>query len=250
MKFQKRLEEEAPALWVSESFRQSMVKYKILKKHIKAMNPETIHQRVCDRVDGDCCICFEPFQVASRRITTACGHDFHPFCLIASLGTEACSSCPLCRRTAAGLVPSGLDGDLLRFMAMVRVNAKAVQSSFENALRYLEGAFDRHQTQAANLNYGRPLEIHQLARTVADTLAVLDATIKFGALNYEGFRKILKKFDKRTGCGASAQMLPDLQRMGFVADRAVIGTDRCAELRASMHLLLCDLHVAALQLFG
>jgi hypothetical protein len=65
MKFQKRLEEEAPALWVSESFRQSMVKYKILKKHIKAMNPETIHQRVCDRVDGDCCICFEPFQLAS-----------------------------------------------------------------------------------------------------------------------------------------------------------------------------------------
>ena len=69
----------------------------------------------------------------------------------------------------------------------------------------------------------------------------LDASMKYNLLNYEGFRKILKKFDKRTGCAVSAPTLAGLQRMGFVADTAVFGTGRCAALRADMHRLLCEL---------
>ena len=81
----------------------------------------------------------------------------------------------------------------------------------------------------------------QISRAVTDTLVTLDTTIKFSTLNYEGFRKILKKFDKRTGCGVSAAAMADLQRMGFVADSALFGTGRCAALRASLHRLLCEL---------
>ncbi len=70
------------------------------------------------------------------------------------------------------------------------------------------------------------------------SLERLDATMQYGALNYEGFRKILKKFDKRTGCGVSSSVLADLQRHGFFLDSSALGNGRCAALRTALISLL------------
>jgi hypothetical protein len=70
------------------------------------------------------------------------------------------------------------------------------------------------------------------------SLEQLDATMQYDALNYEGFRKILKKFDKRTGCGISSSVLADLQRHGFFIDSSALGNGRCAALRIALSSLL------------
>ena len=129
MKFQKRLQAEAPDLFVNDEFRAALIRYKIFKKHIRTMDLVSARSRNMQAIDGECCICFEPFQFESQRVLTTCQHAFHPGCLVHALGTGSCASCPLCRRTAAGLVPSGIDGDCMRFLAMIRVNANAVQAS-------------------------------------------------------------------------------------------------------------------------
>ncbi len=198
------------------------------------MDTMSIQERNLLPMNEECCICFEPFQFASRRITTSCGHSFHHYCLIAALGTGACSSCPLCRRAAGVLVPPGADGDCLRFMAMVHVNAKAVQRCHEATVLLLEARTADHHREAARRAAAAP----GLAAAVADTLWRLDATMHYDALNYEGFRKILKKFDKRTGCAVSSSVLADLQRHGFFLDSSALGNGRCAALRIALHALL------------
>ncbi len=238
MKFQKHLASEAPSVYLNEDFRTALIKYKILKKHISAMDIGQISSRLGQQVDGECSICFEPFQFAISVITTTCNHGFHPNCLIQALGTGPCTSCPLCRRTAAGLVPAGLDGDILRFLAMVHVNANAVQRCHESMMRLLESRLAGFQ-ELLRRGGGRHREHREpLAAAASEDLARLQTVLRFSALNSEGFRKILKKFDKRTGCGASSQVLADLRRRGFVADAAVFGNGRCAALRIALHEVL------------
>ena len=76
---------------------------------------------------------------------------------------------------------------------------------------------------------------------VVASLATLEAAMRFDALNFEGLRKILKKFDKRTGFGVSSAALADLQRRAFVADAAMAGTGRCAALRIGLQSLFRQL---------
>jgi hypothetical protein len=233
MKFQKRLEAEAPRLFIRDEHSVALIKYKILKKHIKAMCTQTLQLRRSQVVDSECCICFESFNFAINMISTNCGHNFHPYCLIKTLGTGHCTTCPLCRRPAAGLVASGYDGDCLRFMAMLLVNCNAVQHCHETSLRILEAELQSYQqTLASQRNTAAALAA--LAPQIAASAERVELLMQYGALNYDGFRKILKKFDKRTGCGASSQVLADLRRRGFVADAAVFGNGRCAALRIAL----------------
>jgi SPX domain protein involved in polyphosphate accumulation len=243
MKFQKKLQNEAPSVLICDEYRTALIKYKIFKKHIASMSTESIRERNSQRVDSECCICLEQFRVASDMISTSCDHQFHPYCLIKSLGTGACNSCPLCRRSAAGLVPSGYDGDCLRFLAMIQVNVNAVQRCHENMLRLLDTELNSYQQHFVSLRHRAVNERQQLNSEILKSLERLDATMQYDALNYEGFRKILKKFDKRTGCCVSSSMLTDLQRHGFFLDSSVFGNGRCAALRIALQSLLRALRV-------
>ena len=236
MKFQKRLEAEAPRLFIRDEHCSALIKYKILKKHIKAMCNQTVQLRRSQVVDNECCICFETFNFAINMISTNCGHNFHPYCLIKSLGTGHCTSCPLCRRPAAGLVSTGYDGDCLRFMAMVLVNSNAVQHCHETSLRILEADLQLYQhalaSQRINATTGHPV----LAAQISSSLERLELLMQYSALNYDGFRKILKKFDRRSGARPlSPHILPRLESRGFSLDAAA-GPDgsRLAELRRQL----------------
>jgi hypothetical protein len=152
MKFQKRLQTEAPRLLISEDYRIALIKYKILKKHIGAMCTANAEDRSHEQpAERDCSICLEQFHGASNMISTSCGHSFHPYCLIRSLSSGPCNCCPLCRRPAARLVPTGNDGECLRFTAMVHVNANAVQRCHEGTLRLIESELQHYQQRAATL---------------------------------------------------------------------------------------------------
>jgi SPX domain protein involved in polyphosphate accumulation len=121
---------------------------------------------------------------------------------------------------------------------MVHVNANAVQRCHEGTLRLVESELQRYHQRAAALPLYSTNERQALEAEVLKSLERLDATMLYGALNYEGFRKILKKFDKRTGCAVSASVLPDLQRHGFFLDSSPLGNGRCAALRAALSSLL------------
>ena len=86
-------------------------------------------------------------------------------------------------------------------------------------------------------------ERHELEAEVLLSIKRLDATAQYAALNYEGFRKILKKFDKRTGCGVSSSVLADLHRHGFFLDSSALGNGRCSSLRIALSSLLRALRI-------
>ena len=121
---------------------------------------------------------------------------------------------------------------------MVHVNANAVQRCHEGIFRLIESELERYQQLAATLQLWSTTERPALEAEVLTSLERLDATVQYDALNYEGFRKILKKFDKRTGCAVSACVLPDLQRHGFFLDGSPLGNGRCAALRIALNSLL------------
>jgi SPX domain protein involved in polyphosphate accumulation len=82
-----------------------------------------------------------------------------------------------------------------------------------------------------------------LEAEVLQSLERLDAMMQYGALNYEGFRKILKKFDKRTGCAVTSSVLADLERHGFFVDNSALGNGRCAGVRIALESLLRTLRI-------
>ena len=60
--------------------------------------------------------------------------------------------------------------------------------------------------------------------------------VSYAALNYEGLRKLLKKFDKRTGYCVSPGVLGELKRCPFFLDTAGGDVDvgRCSAIRSSL----------------
>ena len=236
MKFQKRLEAEGPSIFIDGESSCSAIKYKILKKHISNSTLSfDFHLAPRLPVDGECSICIEKFGDSSSLISTSCGHRFHPYCLIAALDSGFCASCPLCRRSAGELVPDGPDGDCLRFLAMTHVNARAVQRCHDRVMNSLEKDFTSLQNKA-NQDLSGDAALY-LVSEITVLASKLDRTVRSAALNYEGFRKILKKFDKRTGRSISSAMLPRLQTSGFFVD-VTSQNGRCASLRHRLTSLL------------
>ena len=224
MKFQKYFESEAKTLSVDEDFRKALVRYKILKKHIAIMDTAAVHARNAQPAEGECCICLEPFHFASHMITTRCAHSFHPTCLVRALGTGSCTSCPLCRRTAAGLVPAGAEGDCLRFLAMVHVNARALQHCHDAAMRAIHASLAdacAEEPPSRLWPWAGAQRRAALADDAEAAAAALDAIVRFATLNYEGLRKILKKFDKRTGFCVAGATMAELRRSSFIAETQV-----------------------------
>ena len=251
MKFGKHLEEKVALEFSNDpkysAFRSSMVRYKILKKMLKSMDFATSKARRNEETSEECCICMEPFEFQSEAITTRCGHHFHPCCLIDAFSVSNCQgNCPLCRMPVAELIPAGLDGDILRFLAMVRVNINAADSCHEKFVSYLQsltknlletaketdiGVFGRLLT-----SWGCEERKQQLAEDAAQLCAHIAAAELFAAANRDGFRKILKKFDRRSGARPlSPHVLARLESRGFALDAAAgPGAGRLGELRRQL----------------
>jgi SPX domain protein involved in polyphosphate accumulation len=110
-------------------------------------------------------------------------------------------------------------------------------------LRLLDVEISSYQQRLLSLRQRSVSERQNLDSDILKSLERLDATMQYDALNYEGFRKILKKFDKRTGCAVSSSVLADLQRHSFFLDSSVFGNGRCVTLRIALQSLLRMLRV-------
>lgn len=219
----------------------SMVKYKLLKKHIKSMGCKESVSHHADSV-CECSICLETSH-KNRFIVTKCGHTFHPFCLIKSLEIGPSSSCPMCRRPAGDLVLSDFDGKSLQFLAMLQVNIRAMQFCHSQMIEWLKDRTFRlrglsDETLLAATSLGGNIAVNRLERELEITLSLLETTIKFASLNYDGFRKILKKFDKNSGLGVSPSALADIHARAFVLDISPDSTGPCQAIQADLLQLL------------
>ena len=104
-----------------------MVRYDYLYDFIKFScsftnipQPENCH-------DTECSICLESCTDRTNRVTTACGHVFHPACLVEhfSFGDR----CPNCRRDAVDTVDNSREGMCIRFLCMLTLNVRMVEKS-------------------------------------------------------------------------------------------------------------------------
>jgi len=135
---------------------------------------------------------------------------------------------------------------------MVRVNANAVQNIHDQAVAAMERRvqeLDAHRRMAGGLCMVCVFspEVHRrvMIAEATETLAVLERMVRFDRLNIDGFRKITKKFDKKTGYHISPEMMDELHRASFFRDVSVFGNGRCAALRARIDMLLRDLRAGS-----
>jgi hypothetical protein len=248
MKFGKYLQEQVvPGLAENPKyscFNASMVRYKALKKMLKSMDFAASQERKTEVMQEECSICFEPFEFRSEAITTRCGHHFHPCCLIDAFSVgNSRGNCPLCRTPVAELIPTGLDGDILRFLAMVRVNIDAADSCQERFVSYLRSRTKLLMEMVKVPKFGVLGRLlpgwsceAQLAYDAAQLCKLIAAAELFAAANRDGFRKILKKFDRRSGARPlSPHVLARLESRGFALDAAAgPGAGRLGELRRQL----------------
>jgi hypothetical protein len=249
MKFGKHLKEKVAAKFATDpkcsTLNSSMVRYKVFKKVLKSMDFAALKARRNEETSEECCICFEPFEYRSDAIRTHCGHLFHPYCLIDAFSVSNCQgNCPLCRFPVSKMIPCGLDGDILRFLAMVRVNINAADACHEKFVSYLQSLTKNLLTlvKAAEglghllTSWGCGASKKQLADDAARLCELIAAAELFATANRDGFRKILKKFDRRSGAQPlSPHVLARLESRGFALDAAAgPGAGRLGELRRQL----------------
>ena len=121
---------------------------------------------------------------------------------------------------------------------MVEVNANAVEACHDGFMQLQELRLDNYEVaaQAGSVDH-RSSPFADLRHALQEELRMLDAATEFARLNAEGFRKILKKFDRRVGFGVSPRLLAWLARRSFAAD-ARDPAGRCARARARLERLL------------
>jgi hypothetical protein len=126
-------------------------------------------------------------------------------------------------------VPPGFDGDVLRFLAMVRVNIDAADSCHERFVRNLRSRAktlhdDLKAPRAGTFrrflpSWGCDVRRRGLAEEAARLRSLAAAAERFASANCDGFRKILRKFDGRSGARPLApHVLPRLASRGFARD--------------------------------
>ena len=250
MKFGKYLQNQVIPELVEPEYKllkTSMIRYKLMKKVINKIDFKTSHSRHEERLSEECCICFEPFGFRSEAISTRCGHFFHPCCLINAFSVQGSQgTCPLCRSAIAELVPKGFDGDVLRFLAVLRVNMDAADNCYERFVRHLCNGADEllEASKEKQTTFFGPIRRffagwrcdarqQQLAKKAMLLREHAAAAQRFAVANRDGFRKILKKFDRRSGARPlSVHILPQLAVRGFARDAdSAPHRGRLAELR-------------------
>ena len=233
-------------------FRCAVLRYKFLKKFLASLDAGTgkfirgpLGADKHKSHEENCCICFEPFDaVFGSNVKTSCGHDFHLNCLVKSL--SMCSCCPLCRCPAAELVPGGVDGECIRFMAMMEVNINAVHHCHEYFI------FSLHRRMKLLLSDSLPKHESEtsIVRRLGEyekELDLLNATTEFCCINAEGFRKIAKKFDKQTlsRYRVTEAVLASLRMRPFYADAlSPNGSCRLALLQERLLSLVANAEAA------
>jgi hypothetical protein len=142
---------------VDERMRHTLLRYKLFKKDVKriALHLGKTGRREKEEVcDGDCSVCLEPLGREVDVITTSCGHRFHPICVAEALIAGRDHSCPLCRTPLELALPEGVDGDILRFLAQLRMAAHEMTKCHAQVLSEISAHCARLPSASAPIEAG------------------------------------------------------------------------------------------------
>jgi len=251
MKFGKQLHQNVLPILSGDPryacLRASIICYKGLKQILKRMDFDTFCARGTAPLDECCGICLDPLAFRWQAIRTACGHHFHPHCLVDAFAVRTSrGACPMCRTPLGRLVPAGVDGDVLRFLATVRVGIEAADTCYEGFVRYLQGSINlliasmaEHRRRPVWFTWMRASLQDQLTHRASELCAHLAAARAFAVANRDGVRKIVKKFERRAQLPAplvSTHITETwLEGRGFARDAQVGG--RLGEMRRRLGMV-------------
>jgi len=241
MKFGGNLKDIAEKV-ADQRMRRTMLRYKQLKKDVKSIAFQLHDSGRCERLcEGDCAVCLEPLGRDLDVVTTSCGHRFHPICVAEALIAGRDHSCPLCRTPLELAIPGGVDGDILGFLARLRMAAHEMTTCHAQVLNEISSRFEQLASKSAAERRADSC-IPVLARwkqqraqqkqehSIIQLRDKLDESALWALTNLQGLRKILKKFDKRTGMALRGEFLRQLVlKKSFVQD-SLPGTGRCCQI--------------------
>jgi len=149
--------------------------------------------------------------------------------------------CPLCRTPLELAIPGGVDGDILGFLARLRMAAHEMTTCHAQVLNEISSRFEQLASKSAAERRADSC-IPVLARwkqqraqqkqehSIIQLRDKLDESALWALTNLQGLRKILKKFDKRTGMALRGEFLRQLVlKKSFVQD-SLPGTGRCCQI--------------------
>jgi len=240
MPFAKYFEEESPKFAQDTRYSRGLLPYQELQGYIQNMqnlsHGRDLQARRSKTLRDECAICLEPLGPACVVTTTACKHSFHTYCLVETLGNGVCTSCPLCRTEIEKLVPIGLDGQLLKLVATLRISS-------DEAQRCHKAIFDEIAYKAAlcesdiqsrrvwrfiSLADKKKKRIRQRLQALLDQLEVLRA---FSRVNVEGFSRICGQIDLKVSSELSKLILAKyVHNRGYCKDFAEDGNGLATEL--------------------
>ena len=231
----------------------SVLPYKDLKQMLKTVDFATYRARGSEAfAEEECCgICLDPLTLRCDAIRTRCGHLFHAWCVVDAFGVRTSrGECPLCRTGLSRMVPLGLDGDVLRFLATVRVGIDTADACYEQFVRYLQASVNvliagaATQTPFFALHRWFSSARADLLHRASELCAHLAAARVFALANRDGVRKIVKKLERRARSPAplaSTHVVEAwLSGRGFVRDQ-VEGGGRLGEMRRRLAAMFGDL---------
>ena len=248
MKFGKFLEREAYPICESEEIKEAMMMYKILKKYINVLKVDGAQR--CTSLEtqaGDQCdICMQPWTLGPGIITSKCNHSFHPACIWKCFDSEqsACQ-CPVCGCTKDRFMPVGFDGEVLQFLAMIRMNVNSVES---NHAVHMNELLQRNlwiqqlvvDSNVPDQGAVRELLMNEVKNLCTILLNQVKAAQFYGWVCYEGIRKIIKKFDKQTMLQTSPAFLESMQAHAFFRDCCCSDSGPLAAMRRELLQRIAD----------
>ena len=247
MKYGKYLEREALLLYEGEEIKEATMMYKILKKYITVIQVDGALRNATSDVTSDRCdLCRQLWTLGPGILTSKCKHSFHPTCIMTCFNCEqSARRCPVCGCSSDNFMPEGFDGEVLQFLSMVRMNVNAVEACHINHMRDLEQKFAWLQKLYADsgvqLESTTPVHQH-LAMELQNLCNLLLSQLKlvefYGWVCYEGIRKIMKKFDKRTMLQTSDAFLQTLHPLLFFRNCCCPGSGALVEMRQQLARLL------------
>ena len=103
------MEEKSVALKSDDEISRGLVMFREINEHLQSLRHGRIGAAAAERRQRksteECSVCLMELGCHAECVTLACRHTFHAFCIVETLGTGSCRSCPLCRTVVAKLVP-------------------------------------------------------------------------------------------------------------------------------------------------
>jgi len=177
------------------------IKYTILKKFLKNIKPVNN----INIEDDYCSLCLD--KLNNNYIILPCNHNYHPICLINMLSVSTNTICPLCRNNIINYYKNNIEIEnnnlnnmkyIIQFLCMLKNNINYINILYKNINNKINELIKNYNITNYDLeNYNICLCINKKKLNIINDIKELKNILnEFEYYNYNGIKKIIKKFKK------------------------------------------------------